>query len=178
MILVRSQHLDTYKEQHEFRLVAALDGEYAGWLDYSLYEGQVYVKYMEATKLRRGVGTALVLKLQETYPDCAIEFGYATSDGNALLNALEWRIVINQAKVDARQELSALEEVVAEYERQEILMRGASQVEKEMFILRVADWNEVSDRIDELTAFIANAPEEFRYVAGPKVQDVGLSMAV
>jgi len=86
MIEIKSEHRDSYSGQNDFRLIATLDGDFAGSLDYSTYHGGVAVQLISVlpSKRRKGVGTALVMALQETYPDQAIMFGITTTEGTAL----------------------------------------------------------------------------------------------
>jgi hypothetical protein len=170
LIAIRIDHLDSYSGQHDFCLSAALDGEFAGAIRYSEYEGHPYVQMINVVedKRRQGVGSAMIVALQEAYPDKVLSFGMATSAGDALLRSLEWRTEVNEQVVSVVNEIVALTQKLEEYEvrAEEILLLPMS--DRPSAMIELNDWDGVSDRLEELQALINTQPAEFRYVVGPK----------
>lgn len=77
--------------QHDMVLVAYLDGEMVGSLDYSVYLGIPHIKMLEVKKdfRRMGVGTKLLKQLQNMFPKEEIDLGMLTSDGTKLMQTIK-----------------------------------------------------------------------------------------
>lgn len=170
MIEIKREHRKSHSGQHDFSLIATLDGEYAGALEYSVYQGEVAVQIVDVLegKRRKGVGTALVVALQEAYPEQVIQFGMSTAAGVALLNSLEWRIEVNEAVSSAARDIATLTQKLRDYERraEEILKMESSERAAAMEAL--SDWNEVTDRVEELEHVMNTQPAQFRYIVSPE----------
>ncbi|TLX15922.1 GNAT family N-acetyltransferase [Rhizobium sp. MHM7A] len=170
MIEIKREHRNSHSGQHDFSLIATLDGEYAGALEYSVYQGEVAVQIVDVLeeKRRKGVGTALVVALQEAYPEQVIQFGMSTAAGAALLNSLEWRIEVNEAVVMAARDVATLTQKLRAYERraEEILKLKPS--ERGAALEALSDWNQITDRVEELERIMNTQPAEFRYIVIPE----------
>lgn len=72
--------------EHFFTIKAYQDDRLVGKIDGSLYEGVVWVKYIEvASDVRgQGVGRSLMQSLLKEFPDEQIDMGYTTSEGERL----------------------------------------------------------------------------------------------
>lgn len=77
--------------QHDMVLVAYLDGEMVGSLDYSVYLGIPHIKMLEVKKdfRRMGIGTKLLKQLQNMFPEEEIDLGMLTSDGTKLMQTIK-----------------------------------------------------------------------------------------
>jgi GNAT superfamily N-acetyltransferase len=170
MIEIKSIHKDCYSGQHDYSLIATVDGDFAGSLDYSIYQGRAAVRDISVlqSKRRQGVGTALLVALQETYPDQAIMFGYTTADGTALLNSLEWRSEVNQVVADAAEEIATLTQKLRGYERRAEEVSKLPQSVRGDAVKEFDDWNEVTDRVEELEHVMNTQPAQFRYIVSPE----------
>lgn len=169
MIEIKSIHKDSHSGQHDFALVAEVDGDFAGKLDYSLYQERVAVHGINVlqSKRRQGVGTALLVALQEAYPDQAILFGMTTTGGNALLASLEWRVEVNQVVADAAEEVATLTQKLREYERRAEAILKMQPAERGSAMESMADWDEITDRVAELGHIMNTQPARFRYIVSP-----------
>jgi GNAT superfamily N-acetyltransferase len=169
MIEIKNQHMDSHSGQHDFSLVALMDGDFAGSLKYSIYQRRVAVHDISVLQSRRrqGVGTALLVALQETYPDQALIFGMTTTDGTALLNSMEWRTEENQVVADAAQEIAILTQKLRDYERQAEEILKLTPSERGVAMEALADWNEITDRVEELEHVMNTQPARFRYIVSP-----------
>lgn len=60
-----------------------------GYIDYSIYDGKIYINMIEVLPeyRRRGIGTGMLGYLSQQNPGMDIEFGYKTDDGDALYNS-------------------------------------------------------------------------------------------
>lgn len=174
MIRTRNDHLDSHSGQHDFCLSATLDGEHAGALRYSEYQGQVYVQMIDVVegKRHRGVGAALIVALQEAYPTCALSFGITTEAGEGLLKSLEWRIEPNEVVTSAASEIANLRRKLCEYQDRadKILLLPADS--RSTALSQLADWNDILDRVEELEMLLNTQPAEFRFVVGVKEEPV------
>lgn len=72
-------------------LVAYLDGEMVGNLQYSIYGGVPSIKMLEVKKdfRRIGIGTKLLKQLQKMFPEEEIDLGMLTSDGTKLMQTIK-----------------------------------------------------------------------------------------
>lgn len=77
--------------QHDMVLVAYLDGEMVGSLDYSIYGGIPHIKMLEVKKefRRMGIGTKLLKQLQNMFPEEEIDLGMLTPDGTKLMQTIK-----------------------------------------------------------------------------------------
>jgi GNAT superfamily N-acetyltransferase len=82
----------SHNRQKDFELGVWNHGEPMGYLNYSIFEGEVSVHYVfvRPDQRRRGIASALYKRLQEEYPGQPIRrFGdVSTDDGYALTHAL------------------------------------------------------------------------------------------
>jgi len=72
--------------QYEMIMTAVVDGIKAGFIEYSVYQGKPYIKFINTVESMRrmGVATRLLQELQKEYPNTEIVWGYTTPDGTAL----------------------------------------------------------------------------------------------
>lgn len=101
--------------QKDFTLVALANGIEVGYINYSEYTGEPSIQYIDVATdfTRRGIGTALVKKLQMLYPDREIDWGSMTDDGSALKASLPTKVVYNpvyQTYLDRLEKLKVLED--------------------------------------------------------------------
>jgi hypothetical protein len=167
MITIEQRHIDYYCGQHNMALIATRDGIYAGTLSYALYEEKPSVTMIEVVEVMRGtgVGTALIIALQEEYPDTVLNFGTLTSEGVALLSSINWDVRPNAIHSEAVLRLSIVEDRLASYSRRAEVSSGATQAEKDAFVSEVADWNDLHNEADELRDIINHTDESFRFVS-------------
>jgi hypothetical protein len=158
-------HLDYSCGQHEFVIVARDGGEPVGKLEYSLFEGTPYVKWIEAYRKRKGVGTGLLVTLQNQYRETPISFGYSTEEGTLLLESLDWRVEPNEAHVVASSRLEQIRSRLVHYQNRAERLIGATQQERDEFTSECSDWNDLSEELEHLEALVACSPPEFRFVA-------------
>lgn len=75
-----------YGGQVDMIMTAVVDGIKAGYINYSVYQGKPYIKFINTVESMRrmGVATRLLQELQKEYPNTEIDWGYTTPDGTAL----------------------------------------------------------------------------------------------
>lgn len=168
MLDITHNYLDYFSGQHNCSIEARMDGELVGTLQYSLFEGEVSVQMIDVRLKRQGVGTALVLDLQRRFPGTEIDFGIVTPEGDMLLKGLEWRVEPNLKRQSMLDELALVEATLKDYHSRADLVAGMSETAKQSFLNEVSNWNELSDRADQLQNELWKAPVEFRYVVGKK----------
>jgi len=88
--------VDSYSGQHNFEL-GVFDRKtdnILGLLEYTEYKGIPSISMIQVIpdRRRKGIGTALLLKLQELYPGKKIELGYITPDGKKLLDKVKGKL--------------------------------------------------------------------------------------
>lgn len=168
MVEITRHHLGSHSGQHDFAIVAKKDGRTLGRLDYALYREIPSVQGIEVVEKRLGIGTALVLSLQEHHPEAAIDFGYLSEEGSLLLASLDWAIVENLKYTEAAEQLAPLERRLTRLEEKAAEVANADAATKAAFVQECADWNDVSDRVDELRRIMETVPPSFRFVKGGK----------
>ncbi|MCV9964365.1 GNAT family N-acetyltransferase [Pararhizobium sp. BT-229] len=170
MIEIEQRHIDYYCGQHDMALDAKLDGEPAGTLLYAVYEGDPSVTTIDVPKglRRRGIATALVIALQDEYPDTPIEFGGLTDLGAALLNSIEWDVRENETHNDAVRNLAPIDAKLADYSARADKLGGATQAERDAFSAETSDWNDLHNEADRLRDIVENTASTFRFAVGPR----------
>lgn len=93
---------DVYGEIFYKTLQLIIDNDIIGYVDYNVYENEVYVEYIYVEpKWRRSMyGTKIIQKLQSLYPNTEINFGMMTDDGSKLYQSLNKNIVKNDEYID------------------------------------------------------------------------------
>lgn len=170
MIEIENRHIDYYCGQHDMALIAKADGEPVGFLRYAVYEGAPSVTMIEVPEglRRRGIATALVIALQDEYPDTPIEFGSLTDMGASLLNSLEWDVRDNETYSEAVRNLAPIDAKLAEYSAKADRLGGATQDEREAFFAETSDWNDLHNEADRLRDIVGNTASTFRFAVGPR----------
>ena len=86
-------HDDHHSGQDDFTLIAknASNGQPIAYVQYSLYEDDIYIKYMHVRpELRRqSIGTQMMNDIKREYPTSTINWGGTTPEGNALYESME-----------------------------------------------------------------------------------------
>lgn len=89
-------HIDYHSGQHDYKLYAYLPDEVGttlGWVDYSIYNDEVYINHIEVWPEYRGmgVGLALLQEMANAAPWEEIHKGYSTREGSSLVEKMnEW----------------------------------------------------------------------------------------
>ena len=98
MIKFEDSVIDVYGEEKYKLLTINVDNKTVGYIDYSVFEDNPYIKYIEVKDeyRRKGYGKKLVEKLQSLYPDSEIGFGMMTDDGSKLYKSLKKEIIPNK----------------------------------------------------------------------------------
>lgn len=90
-LTIRNEVWDSHRREL-FCSVLALDKDsrVQGYIDYSVYEGEAHIKYIEvADEIRRqGVATRLYHRMVEENPGCSVKWGMTTPDGTELRKAV------------------------------------------------------------------------------------------
>lgn len=170
MIEIENRHIDYYCGQHDMALIATSGGRHAGTLRYAVFEGRPSVTMIEVVEgmRRQGIGTSLIVALQNEYPDIPIRFGCLTEDGSALLSSIEWEIQPNTVHSEALRKLSIVEGRLSDYSTRAQALAGASQLERDAFVLEVADWNDLHNEADELRDIVGSTDATLRFAVGPR----------
>lgn len=86
----RSECVGAYSGQTNMVLYAELDGQAVGRIEYSVYNGEVYVQFIKTQPghRRQGIATAMAKQLQAEYPDTEIEWSASTEDGTQFIASL------------------------------------------------------------------------------------------
>ena len=98
MIKFEDSVIDVYGEEKYKLLTINVDNKTVGYIDYSVFEENPYIKYIEVKDeyRRKGYGKKLIEKLQSLYPDSEIDFGMMTDDGSKLYKSLKKEIIPNK----------------------------------------------------------------------------------
>ena len=87
---IREECCAAHNGQKDMVMYAYQDGEFAGTLEYAIYQDEPHIVMIEVEpKFRRqGVAKALMQDLQGKFPDTEIIWGYTTEEGNKLKQAI------------------------------------------------------------------------------------------
>lgn len=138
--------------QTDIRLIAHNENGIAGYLDFSVWQGQIQIGMIQSHQKRSGIGTALVKELQKMYPTTEIDWGMTTPEGTQLYNSLEFETIPNSSVIRKMKELETLKEKNAEYEKLSAVWNASAKTEqdRQAFLSATADWNDVYDAIHDL----------------------------
>lgn len=83
--------------QSDMTLTAKIGDIIVGYIDYSVYEDQPYLKMIEVhhSHKRKGIATLMLKHLQSLYPNEEIDWGMMTDDGSELYKKLNFKKVKN-----------------------------------------------------------------------------------
>ena len=86
--------------QTDMRLNAKINGKTVGYLDYTIYNDEVSVKYIQGSKQHKGIGKALALKLQALFPKTEIEWGMLTGHGSRLMKSIKSKLYVDRKRLN------------------------------------------------------------------------------
>jgi GNAT superfamily N-acetyltransferase len=111
-IVFNNEFLASYSGQQNFKLNAELNGIVVGWVDYSIYNEDLYINIVEVVEeyRRTGIGTKLLKELQRRFPDKAFEMGTFTEQGSKLWESLPKKVIINEEYKKLIEEKTTLEQ--------------------------------------------------------------------
>ncbi|MGM0409257.1 MAG: ParB N-terminal domain-containing protein [Bacillota bacterium] len=147
----RTELTGSFKGQNNFSKIAVVDDIKMGEIEYSTLENdidnKIYIKMIEVPKefRRRKIAHQMLYDLQENNPDKTIDFGYFTSDGSKMINAIA-------DKVESKyyDDFERLEEINKKLERLENAdYDSLSEEEKE-------SWNPLNDEQIDLENKLRN----------------------
>ena len=106
---LRSECLDAHGGETFMRLQAFAGGRLVGYIDFSLYAGDVHVKYIHvvAAERRHGIATAMARRLQAEHPQAEVRWGMSTDEGSAFLHHLPRRFTPNPRYAELTAQLAA-----------------------------------------------------------------------
>ena len=87
--------LDVYGNELQKKLTIYDNGELIGYTDYSVYDEKPYIQMIEVQPKyrRKGYASQMIKRIQRTYPDSEIDFGWTTDEGTKFIEKLPKRIV-------------------------------------------------------------------------------------
>lgn len=151
----RSECVGAYSGQTNMVLYAELDGQAVGRIEYSVYNGEVYVQFIKTQPghRRQGIATALAKQLQSEYPDTEIEWSASTEDGTQFIASLNREFepepnydLLKKAYDDAKAERDGLQKEFDAWIAAgkgklppEMLMKGERMNEIETFLWDLED---------------------------------------
>lgn len=104
--------------QMDMRLQAELDGKVVGYLDYTIYNDDVSIKYIEGSREHKGIGKELILKLQSMFPKTEIKLGMLTDKGSKLVKSIKSKLYVDRARINKlkrlKKELEKLNKIEAD----------------------------------------------------------------
>jgi hypothetical protein len=142
-----------YRDQSDNVLNAYEGGTQVGYVSYSVYQGEVFIKLLKVFDQfkRKGYGTALMKKLQSLYPGVEINLGMLSPEGAKLIPTLETELHPSEYAEDFK-ELARLkeEEAILQAEVDAFFGTEHTPEERQKFDKRMTRFNEVTDRVWEL----------------------------
>jgi hypothetical protein len=138
--------------QTDIQLVARTENGVAGYLDYSVWNGQVQIGMIHVHQKRSGVGTALVKALQKMYPTTEIDWGMTTPEGTQLYKSLEFEDIPNNSVIRKMKRLESLKAKNAHYEELGKTWEASNKTEQDRraYLDATADWNDLYDEMHDL----------------------------
>ena len=159
------EHLNSSCGQHDWIAQAFLDGQVVGYVSFVEYDGTPYVQmvWVGEEYRRQGVATRLLTQLQCRYTGVTIDFGMTTEAGDVLLQSMPWIVVPNTERQRIVDELRSIEMTIGSYNDlwEEAASLGTSG---ELLLEKTSDWNDLSDKAEDLARELDGMPEYFRFI--------------
>lgn len=133
-----------FQGQTDAKLTAEIDGNVAGTLSYSEYEGEPYINMIETNPEYRGNGiaTEMLQNLQSLYPGKNINTGMLTEDGSKLFEKVSEKVP-NKEYLEVKSKLDSWKKELSRFE-------SLSDEENANLSRKDGDrWNELYDLIEE-----------------------------
>lgn len=141
-VRIEKEHTGYLSGQDNYKFVAYVKDELAGYLSFSEYRGQPSIMYVEVLpKFKRTkVATELIRKLQKSYPNEEINLGMMTDDGAKLIKTMKRVFVPDKQYVKIEKEIEKLKKLQDKYSEE--FKRGDYS--------NGDNWNDAHDRIYDL----------------------------
>lgn len=149
----RDEMLNYSGGQSDMRLLALRDNEPVGYIDYSVWHGEVAIKMIKVPhQTRQGIARAMLKHLQGLHPDSEIEWGMLTDDGAKLYDKIDFDTVIDPTLEWKFNRLAALrkKEEALQAEATENWDKQVSPESRERLAALTDEWNEINDEIYQL----------------------------
>lgn len=133
-----------FQGQTDAKLTAEIDGNVAGTLSYSEYEGEPHINMIETNPEYRGngVATKMLQNLQSLYPGKNINTGMLTEDGSKLFEKVSEKV--------PNKEYSEVKRKLDSWKKELIRFESLSDEENANLSQKDGDrWNELYDLIEE-----------------------------
>lgn len=113
--------MGTQSGQSDLKLRAFINNTLVGWIDYTDYQGEISVKFINVKQeyRKQGIGKELVLQLQKNYPKKEIDFGGLTPDGYRLIKSLKSKLYVDTEKIN---KIKKLEKEYKDLEKEEKML--------------------------------------------------------
>jgi len=82
-------HLDTHHDQHDYKLNAIIDNKIVGYIEYSIFRGQVFISMIKSLISGKNVGPTMMKWLADKYGYEKIERTQLTPDGMRLRKKMD-----------------------------------------------------------------------------------------
>jgi len=127
--------------QSDMILRMYVDKKEVGTIDYTVYNKEVSIKYIDVQDRRKGYGSKLVLRLQSMYPKTEIDFGMLTSDGSKLIGSIRSKLYVDRIKI---KKLKTLEKRLLDTKKRiDSIMRDKSRKDYDKL-------NDLHDLVDDI----------------------------
>lgn len=163
-----------YSGQQDLTLSITVDKKVVGYVDYSVFEGDVHIQMIKVLPeyRRQGLGREMLRMLQKEYPDTEINVGSTTEDGAKLVAAMNTRDIPNGDIAAKQAELQQVRnDIEALKQRHDDLMDRVDDPDfdtlRKQFIDEVGDsWSELYDREYQLMQEIGDQAPTKRIFEG------------
>jgi hypothetical protein len=138
-VTFRDESTGSYSGQTNMKLIAYVDNNQVGYIDYVVYGDEVSISMIEGSPKHKGIGRQLVLKLQSMYPKTEIKWGNMTGPGFKLFNSLKGKLYVDKGKI------ARIKRLKAEYAKLKAIEDKATKTNN------WENWdNEIYDRMYEI----------------------------
>lgn len=156
--MIKVEHLDYFNGQHEFILKFMIDDIQAGYITYSEYEGEPYIKMIDVKDQYRRMGIArrMMQHLQGLYDDIEINLGMLTDDGDKLISNLNTRKVENPMYEKVKKQLEKFKTILVRYQDISNQLETMTNDTKSKTMNMLKNWNTINDKIEILEEWLMN----------------------
>lgn len=156
-IVFRDENRGFHHGQSDNTLIAySPPGNPVGYLEYSIYDGEVSVQYLHVAedKRRNGFGKALLLELQKRNPGIGIDLGMSSKEGSALIESMKREYIPNQEYGKLKKEEESLKDRIQALNDKRDAWHLLTEEEKNRtrpaLLADGEEWNKINDRLWEI----------------------------
>jgi len=163
---INMEHSGGYNGQDNYIIYAQIENTPVGYIEFSIYNNQIFISIIEVSKdyRRKGVATDLLRYMQEQFPDSPVNPGYSSEEGFKFYSSIPKKSVKNERYTELIEEKSQLKDrlqAISAIWSNPVALNLLTEAEKDG--LSEND-RRLEDRLNQIEIEIERTPQFFSYI--------------